>query len=419
MRRISIFALFMAIAVCVFAADPTATSYSADDCRGSLSPYPAVSGIEAYPDSLTPVFITHVGRHGSRYPASSQHTLALLQLLQRADSAGTITPLGKRLMAVAQYVANVSDGRWGALDSLGMAEQRGIASRMYMAYPEVFKGAKIRAISSYSPRCMMSMMSFTHQIDRLNNKVEITTSTGRSNSALLRPFDVDEDYLDFRKAGRWSQPYEDYLNAFLPLTALRRVVGESFEMDETEERDMALAEYYVIAGLDAMGLDCDEKEFFTTEEINALWSAFNLRQYLQRAASTISTVPADIASPLLQDIVFSIDNFIDGKEKAAVVLRFGHAETLIPLLSLMRLPGAYYMTNYFDTVRQKWCDFSIVPMAANLQIVLFKTKKGEHYVRFDLNEKPIALRDGFPIYVKWGEARELLLKFIPMYYQAF
>ena len=139
-------------------------------------------------------------------------------------------------MAVAQYVANVSDGRWGALDSLGMAEQRGIASRMYMAYPEVFKGAKIRAISSYSPRCMMSMMSFTHQIDRLNNKVEITTSTGRSNSALLRPFDVDEDYIDFRKAGRWSQPYEDYLNAFLPLTALRRAVGENFEMDETEEK---------------------------------------------------------------------------------------------------------------------------------------------------------------------------------------
>ena len=147
-----------------------------------------------------------------------------------------------------------------------------------MAYPEVFKGAKIRAISSYSPRCMMSMMSFTHQIDRLNNKVEITTSTGRSNSALLRPFDVDEDYLDFRKAGRWSQPYEDYLNAFLPLTALRRAVGEDFEMGETEERDMALAEYYVIAGLDAMGLDCDEKEFFTgTNSPDGKWKNAGFR----------------------------------------------------------------------------------------------------------------------------------------------
>ena len=299
-----------------------------------------------------------------------------------------------------------------------MAEHRGIASRMYMAYKTVFDNAKIRAISSYSPRCLMSMMCFVHQLDRLNNKIEITTSTGRSNSPLMRPFDIDNDYLDFRQAGRWSQPYEDFVNTFVPTTAICRAIGNNTGLSDEELRQAAITEYYVIAGLDAMGLDANEAEFFTKDEINRLWSAFNLRQYLQRAANTISSVPADIASPLLLDIIDGTDRFINGKDDTNVVLRFGHAETLMPLLSLMRVPEAYYMTNYFDTVRQHWLDFKTFPMAANLQMVLYKTAKGKYYVRFDINEKPVKLIPGDDrTYLPWETARTQLMKYIPMYYQ--
>ena len=409
--------LFILFALSTFAADPTATNYSFKECRGTLSPYPADNSITAYPDSLTPVYISHVGRHGSRFPASSTHA-QLLRYLNTADSLGTITNTGKRLKEVTEYVIATSTGRWGALDSLGMAEHRGIASRMYMAYKTVFDNAKIRAISSYSPRCLMSMMCFVHQLDRLNNKIEITTSTGRSNSPLMRPFDIDNDYLDFRQAGRWSQPYNDFVNTFVPTTAICRAIGNNTGLSDEELRQAAITEYYVIAGLDAMGLDANEAEFFTKDEINRLWSAFNLRQYLQRAANTISTVPADIASPLLLDIIDGTDRFINGKDDTNVVLRFGHAETLMPLLSLMRVPEAYYMTNYFDTVRQHWLDFKTFPMAANLQMVLYKTAKGKFYVRFDINEKPVKLIPGDDrIYLPWETARTQLMKYIPMYYQ--
>lgn len=418
MSRNYILLLFILFSFSTFAADPTATNYSFKECRGTLSPYPAENTIIAYPDSLTPVYISHVGRHGSRFPASSTHAVQLLKYLNTADSLGTLTSTGKRLKEVTEYVIATSTGRWGALDSLGMAEHRGIASRMYMAYKPVFKDAKIHAISSYSPRCLMSMMCFVHQLDRLNNKIEITTSTGRSNSPLMRPFDIDSDYLDFRQAGRWSQPYEDYVKTFVPTTAICRAIGNNPGLTDEELKQAAITEYYVIAGLDAMGLDANEAEFFTKDEMNRLWSAFNLRQYLQRAANTISTVPADIASPLLLDIINGTDKFINGKDNANVVLRFGHAETLMPLLSLMRIPEAYYMTNYFDTVRQHWLDFNTFPMAANLQMVLYKNAKGKYYVRFDLNEKPIKLIPSDDrIYLPWDTARTQLMKYIPMYYQ--
>ncbi|MDE6224913.1 MAG: histidine phosphatase family protein, partial [Muribaculaceae bacterium] len=192
---------------------PTVSPYN---CQGSLKPYPAPETLNTYPDSLTPVFINHVGRHGARYPAGSAHALGLMKLLNRADSLKTITPLGRQLKAITAEVIKQSTGRWGALDSLGMAEHRGIASRMVKTFPTLFKGKNINAISSYSPRAMMSMFSFVHEIDDLNNSSEISTLTGRSTSPLMRFFDVNQSYITFIKDKTWEKPYKEYIKQTIP-----------------------------------------------------------------------------------------------------------------------------------------------------------------------------------------------------------
>lgn len=403
------------------AADPTATNYSARQCEGSLTPYPVSIKTVDIPDSLTIVYINHVGRHGSRFPASGASCFKLREALLRADSISTITPLGRRLLAITNEVIAQSNGRWGALDSLGMAEQRAIATRMFENYPQLFReGCLVNARSSYSPRAMMSMFSFVHQIDRMNNRVEFTTSTGRVNSKLLRPFDIDNDYLEFRKNNVWEPPYQEYFENNCPLTAISRALGRDYPYGDSDNaRDLAITEYYVLAGLSAMSMPCDMNEFFTPAEYNALWSCFNLRQYLQRTASTVSSVPADIAADLVLDLIQTTDNAIEGSNPASADLRFGHAETLMPLLSLLRLPGCYYVTNYFDTVGLHWRDFEVVPMAANLQIALFKAKKsGRYYVRFDVNEKPVKLPGASTsLYVPWGEARAYMMRCVPLYAQ--
>ncbi|MDY3858321.1 MAG: hypothetical protein SO006_05615, partial [Muribaculaceae bacterium] len=68
MRRLTlIFSIILAIGVLSAGAqDPTATNYSPAQCVGSHRPYPAPTELTAYPDTLTPVFINHVGRHGAR-----------------------------------------------------------------------------------------------------------------------------------------------------------------------------------------------------------------------------------------------------------------------------------------------------------------------------------------------------------------
>ncbi len=418
------FSIILAISALIFAKasaiDPTATRYTTTDCQGSLRPYPVPSSSVAIPDSLTTVFINHVGRHGSRFPASAANSISMRKALLRADSIGTITSLGRELLQITNLVIKMSDGRWGALDSLGMAEQRGIASRMVMSYPEIFgSNGKVCAISSYSPRAMMSMYSFTHQMDRLNNKLEFTTSTGRLNSQLLRPFDINQDYIDFRKSEVYKTPYDEHIASVCPTSAIRRVLGDNYPFaDKGDELRLALTEYYIIAGLSAMGLTYDPLKLFTIEEYNALWSCFNMRQYLQRTATTLSSVPADIAGPLVLDLITTTDNAVDGKSEYSAYLRFGHAETIMPLASLLRLPGCYYLTNYFDTVALHWRDFEVVPMASNLQFILLRNARGTYYLRVDLNECPINLiPNDSRIYIPWSEARAYMMHCVPIYMQ--
>ena len=172
----------------------------------------------------------------------------------------------------------------------------------------------------------------------------------------------------------------------------------------------------MLQGLSAMGLTPQMEKYFTLAEANQAWSCTNLRHYLQRTMTTLTQTPAEIAAPLLVDLIESIDKAAEGKQDCNVMLRFGHAETLMPLLSLMRLKGCYYLTNYFDTVALNWKDFHIVPMGANLQIILFRTKGNKLYVRFELNEVPIALFPDSPdIYVPWDEARDYLLRCVPLH----
>lgn len=419
MNKIKFISLSLAslASLTAISADPTDTHYTMDECAGSLMPYPVPEQGITLPDSLTPVFINHVGRHGARYPSSPNATVSVSRALMRADSLGTITSKGRELQKVVNFILETSHNRWGALDSLGMAEQRGIASRMFMNFPSLFNDGVVNAISSYAPRCVMSMYEFTHQLDRLNNHNEIVTSSGRQNSPLLRPFDIDAEYIDWRKGDGYKKVYDEFVEQQVPKTALERVLGKDYPLD-SDWRSLALNEYYVVAGMGAMGHPIDATEYFTHEEYNSLWSCFNMRQYLQRTATTLSTIPAEITSKLIQDLILTFNDAVKGQNVATVSLRFGHAETLMPLLSQLRLPGCYYMTNYFDTVAMHWKDFYVVPMASNLQMVLSRSEKGHYYISTYLNEKPVKLIPGDNReVVPYSEARKYMTHCLPLHMQ--
>ncbi len=392
-----------------------AAAFTYVDGRASLAPYPTDRSVREFPDSLHPVFVNLVARHGSRYPAGSLFTMMVKRALDRADSLRTITPLGKQLLRDVDHVISATAGRWGQLDTIGECEHRSIAARLYRTCPQLLDSARIVALASSSPRSVMSMYSFTHQLAQMGKHVDITAMSGERFTPLMRNYELDEAYRAYRSDTAYLSTYGRFLAKNITIDPLLRVLGEKYPLDYKEATDLAMAEYYVLAGMNAMGLDISPEPYFTLKEYKQLWSIFNFREYLLYSASTLSSRPAEIAAPLLLDIVQTADSIASGKLRIAAKLRFGHAETMMPLLSLMQVPHCYYLTNYFDSVADNWQAYAIVPMACNLQITLLRSDSGRLYARVDLNEQPVRLLpDQATDYALWSDLRVHLLELLPI-----
>lgn len=397
-RIFPIFALLISTsASTAFALTPSPGLLDWGDCRGSAALYPVPDSSVRIPDSLRVVMINHVGRHGARYPASSSHVDRLIDFLSDAQSRNALTPTGWELLDLAYKVKEASDDHWGRLDSIGAAEQEGIARRMFEAYSNLFFSSPVAAESSPVPRCVMSMYEFLHELSVLAPTVELTAVSGPSVSPLLRFFDGNLLYSEFAKSPALKDSIDNFYRQNLSLDPLRRLVNGRLGKAKDDHYKTLMAMYSTLAGLAAMGLDCDVNRFLTPEEYNSLWQAFNLGQYLRHTASSLSDVPAEIARPLLQELIQSTDDFIAGNTHTAILLRFAHAETLMPLLSLMRLPGCYYVGN-LDQVATQWQDFRVVPMAANLQLLLLQSPTNRYYILPLLNERPLTPIQPYPAF---------------------
>ena len=111
------------------------------------------------PKGYKPFYISHLGRHGSRYLSRPEHYSYPLETLSGAADAGLLTGMGESLLRDLSLLAEDAAGREGMLVPRGEEEHRGIMARMCRNYPEVFgaKNARIHAVSTESVRAIMSM----------------------------------------------------------------------------------------------------------------------------------------------------------------------------------------------------------------------------------------------------------------------
>ena len=131
------------------------------------------------PQGYEPFYISHYGRHGSRYLNDMKGYMEPYKTLHQADSLGMLTDLGKMaLREIRLYIAD-AEGRWGDLAEKGKVQQRRIAHRMLQNFPEVFSdGAFVDARSTIVTRCVLSMGSSVLQLvkERPNLKVSMNNS---------------------------------------------------------------------------------------------------------------------------------------------------------------------------------------------------------------------------------------------------
>ena len=173
--------IFTVILGCItlYASAQSVRDEIAQDPRRSASNYMAypepMKALTPAPKGKKPFYISHYGRHGSRFIINHRDYDYPYFTLLLADSLGKLTALGKEQLRRLKMIRDDANMRHGELTPLGAQQHKDIARRMYERFPEVFKGdVCVDAKSTVVIRCILSMENALQQLTALNPKLRIT-----------------------------------------------------------------------------------------------------------------------------------------------------------------------------------------------------------------------------------------------------
>ncbi len=352
---------------------------------GTMMPYDfsLSDTVKPWGDNLKPVFINYIARHGARFLSSEKKVESIRKYLLDADKEGRLTAKGRDFLQLTDTVIARTAGRWGALNATGIYEENRLGNEMASLCPELLGKGNVKAISSYVPRVVMTMYEVCHALARHSSHLDIEASEGRKFSPLLRYFTTDSAYVAYLEHGDWVKVYDAFVEQNVPTApASLMITGEK---DSSRLRKLTMDAYGILQSLRASEIAGNPEEWFSEAEYEACWKADNLKHYLQRSANRFSQAGMEAAKPLLENIMSTADSAFNGEETNVAMLRFGHAETVIPLFALMRLEGCYSPRSSATNLNKTWKDWEVSPLGANLLMVCLKDNSGNDFVALRLN----------------------------------
>ena len=421
--------LFTAI-IALFAITTTAQSVKDDlkrDIRYSASnqmAYPTPTGkLTPAPANYKPFYISHYGRHGSRYLINPKDYSYPHEVLKSADSAGVLTPLGKDVMKRYEIIRNEAANRYGELTPLGAEQHRQIARRMYERFPEVFQGnVWVDAKSTVVIRCILSMTNELMELTRLNPNLRI------KHDASMH----DMYYMNFNDkellGKKWNKESQEVYDKFYNETVncdyafCQLFTDTSFVWRKADAKRFYEKLFHTANNL--QNLEARKQvtlyDLFTDDDLYNNWRVANMWWYLGYGNSKLNGGKQPyVQRNLLRRIIEEADSCIR-LPKPGATLRFGHETMVMPLTVLMGLNGADLVTDDYAHLDQKgWVNYRIFPMGANIQLVFYRRNAGDKEVLVKVllneNEATLPIKSDTAPYYKWSEVRDYYIKKIESY----
>ena len=341
MKRILNLLLLVALALTTWAQGAPALEQLKSDPRkayGTDYPYSyEAQTMTKAPKGYKAFYISHYGRHGSRYYWNDALYRELDSLLTKAHRQHQLTPEGEAFRtkydaAKRELAVSVSE-----LSDLGWEQHQYIARTMYRDFKEVFKnGGDVYAISSLTGRCVVSMASFCEELKQCNPKIEIRMESARKVLDGVKP---DDRQNPLRQTYPKSRPrFEQNRQQFKYNDDLReRIIPRVFTSTEGlpgTPHHIASNLINLYTSLPSIGHEGMMGNIITDQELAARWENENLGGY------TWVFEPRYDMIPILRDIIKKADNVLSGQTKRLADLRFGHDTCLGPLTVLMGINGA-------------------------------------------------------------------------------
>ena len=429
MKRILTLLLSLLVVVATFAQSPEAVLKSIEEYPnlaisiGSTYPSIPLGEVAKAPKGFKPFYFSMVGRHGSRYEIEKNMICYdLLEIYDKAERLGILTAEGKALHKQIAEICKAQNDNNGEISALGIKQWAGIATRTYERFGSVFRSGNIEAKSSTSMRCVLSMVSFNQTIKGLYPKADIWQNSRAVELQMLRPL-IDNPYIskdakalcdEYRTNGAWLEVRNKWLHSADASSFISKITTnrDALIKECGAESDMNLAYLSSYVLLFAENFEKGDRamltRLFTPKElynvyvyktamwVNALFGRGN--EYVEMRQSHMR--------PLVEDILNKAQAAVDGKNPNVANLRFTHDTYVGPLLSVIGYEGC--VAQWSEDIEKASTSFNHAlnsPMAANLQIVLYRNKKGEVLVRSLLNERDAYLpieSDTAPFY-RWSD----------------
>lgn len=369
------------------------------DITLSASNYVAYRGpqkqLTPAPKGYKPFYLSHYGRHGSRYMiGKAAYDVPYFSLL-KAKQEGKLTPKGEETLRKVALIREDAKGRDGELTPLGALQHQGITQRMMERFPEIFAGkTNVEARSTVVIRCILSMENGLQQLLRMNPQLHIFHDASYHDMYYMNQPDKRLDSLKNcigRKVVQeeLTSKHDNY----------KRVMEELFNDPawvklNINQRDLN-HKLYEMAGA-IQGTELRGKvslyDLFTQDELYDNWVVSNSWWQMSYGNSPYTgNVQPYSQRNLLRDIIEKADSCIALPHPGAT-LRYGHDTMVTPLTCLLNLNGYGSEIKDPEKIATQWFDYKITPMATNLQFVFYrKAKSDDILVKVLLNEDEATL----------------------------
>ena len=380
-------------------------------------PGPLQKSLTLAPKGYKPFYLSHYGRHGSRWLIGDRDYNQPVLMLERADSLGKLTSKGQEVLRDLRLLRDAAKGRDGELTPLGAEQHRQIAERMVRNFPEIFKGkTHVDAKSTVVIRCILSMENALQQLVRMNPNLEITHDASYHDMYYMNHNDTLLFKQRMPKAAR--EAFDNFSKRHIHP---ERLMNELFNDSTYWQKEINFKQLYSTLFKQASNVQSTELRhklslfnLFTDKELYDLWTTNNAWWYINYGPSPLNGGQQPTSQRfLLRKIVSEADSCLM-LNHPSVTLRYGHDTMVMPLTCLLDLDGMGVQVADLEQVTMKgWNNYRIFPMACNLQFVYYrKPGSDDILVKILRNENeaklPIAT-DVYPYY-HWKDVRAYCLK---------
>ena len=383
-----------------------------DRAGGNYFPYPGPTQkvLTPAPAGYEPFYISHYGRHGSRYMEDNDAYVQAISKLDTAAQLGILTPKGADVLEKLRKGYDNAYNRDGDLTRLGDRQHEAIARRMYERFPELLsQPMKVDARSSTSGRCMISMFNFCEQLQGMNPALEISMAASNRDMRFV----VRNERMKVKDTPAMQQ-YGERVDAMLakeidPSRFMKSLFTDVRKAETFIEPLELMDALFNVAGdlpnVPELGLSL--MDVFTREELFSIFKVFNSGVMVGLGLVPGST-PDYLQMVEVRDSIVGIADRVIRTGGSALTLRFSHDSSVLPLTYLMGFKEAMGADTDIENLYRKISIDKLIPMAANIQLVFYrKDGSDDILVKFLLNENEtsIPVKTDVAPYYHWTDVK--------------